>query len=67
MSKIRYTCLTVKQLKEYVKDLPELDSSGDPAEVWMQSGVNESCQVMGLCRLNSTDLLVECDDGVFKI
>ena len=37
--------MTVKELKELVKDWPEEDRMGDPTEVWVETGENLSSPV----------------------
>jgi len=52
--------MTVKGLKEILKDWPEEDSHGDPTEVWMETGFELSSQVSTHCRLGSHgDLLLQ--------
>ena len=50
--------ITVRQLKEYVKDLKEVDDNGDDYEVWLSSGEYTSNPVKTICRLNEGDLFI---------
>jgi len=50
--------VTVRQLKEYVKDLEEVDANGDDYEVWVSSGEYTSNPVKIVCRLNEGDLFI---------
>ena len=49
--------MTVKQLKNIIKDWPEEDDNGDDSEVFLVTGLNLSGPVTEVCRLNSTDIL----------
>jgi hypothetical protein len=49
--------LTIKELKEFIKDLPETNINGEPFEVWFQTGKGLSSPVTELSRLNV------CKDG----
>ena len=54
------TCITIKELKELVKDLPEVDpDTGDDYELWMATGPNESMQVRSIWQLNKGDIIVD--------
>lgn len=58
--------LTVKELKELIKDWPEVNSStGEPTEVWVGVGRNLSSPVTEVWPLNkresSADLMFESD------
>ena len=44
--------ITVRQLKEFIKDWPEEDQYGEPTEVWISSGKNLSSVAVTLCALN---------------
>ena len=54
--------ITIAQLKEYVKDLPEKDEYGEDFEVWMSTpdAVMVSNVVKQICRLNKGDIILEC-------
>jgi len=52
--------MTVKELKEVLKDWPEVDSEGEPTEVWIETGLMLSSQASNYSRLGSHgDLLLE--------
>lgn len=51
--------MTVKELKDYVRDLPEVGSNGEPYEVWVGTGKYLSSPVVLVCRLNEGDMLLE--------
>ncbi len=51
--------LTVRELKELLKDWPEDDVYGEPTEVWIETGVNLSSPVRCVTPLNKADLLFE--------
>jgi hypothetical protein len=44
--------MTVKDLKELIKDWPEEDCHGEPTEVWMETGHCLSSPVRVACSLN---------------
>lgn len=44
--------MTVKELKELVKDWPEVDVNGEPTEVWMETGRGLSSPVRVAVKLN---------------
>jgi hypothetical protein len=44
--------ITIKQLKEFIKDWPEEDQYGNPTEVWISSGKNLSSIAVAVCALN---------------
>jgi hypothetical protein len=53
--------ITVKELKDFIKDWPEVDSDGEPYEIWFCSGHNGhnlSSICTGVCRLNEGDILI---------
>ena len=45
--------MTVKDLKNLIKDWPEEDNYGDPTEVWIETGWCTSNQVKCAGKLNS--------------
>lgn len=51
--------MTVKQLKELIKDWPEMDRDGEPTEVWIETGKGLTSPVTMATTLN----LREMDDG----
>ena len=60
--------LTVKELKEAIKDWPEIDeTTGEECEVWLSAGENLSSPAVGITPLNqrirggniSADMLFE--------
>ena len=44
--------MTVRELKEIVKDWPEQDCFGEPTEVWYMTGKNMSSPVHNITPLN---------------
>jgi hypothetical protein len=48
--------ITVKELKEFIKDWPEVDDNGDPYEVWFQTGRGLSSVCTEVCKLNGGDI-----------
>jgi len=46
--------ITIKQLKELVKDLPEKDEHGEDYELFMETGVNENSLIKEIWPLNKT-------------
>jgi len=57
--------ITIKQLKEFVKDLPEQDQDGNDFELWVMNtdGTNCSNVATDIWQLNGGDLIVEIDEG----
>lgn len=53
--------LTVKELKELIKDWPETDKDGNASEVWIETEFGVSNVVKEVWPLNETDMLFECD------
>lgn len=51
--------LTVKELKELLKDWPEQDKNGEDYTVWVETGENLSTEVKYVTRLNEADILFE--------
>lgn len=51
--------MTVKELKEILKEWPEECEGGEPAEVWIETGVMLSSMVTRICRLSRGDLLLK--------
>jgi len=49
---MKRTVMTVKQFKEVVSQWPELDSNGEPSEVFMTSGCFASTPVVEVLPLN---------------
>lgn len=57
-------CITVRQLKAWVKDLPEVNALGEDTEVWLDNGDGTSSECKELCPLNVRDKgsrLESCD------
>ena len=54
--------ITIKQLKELVKDLPEKDEYGEDFELWVMSLCNCSLSdvAITISPLNKGDLIVKC-------
>lgn len=55
--------ITVKQLKDLVKDLPEQDEWGDDHTVWIETDTNRSNQAVEIWQLNGSDMLFCTRDG----
>jgi hypothetical protein len=55
--------ITIKQLKELVKDLPEQDENGEDFELWVMNtdGSSMSNVAKSIMQLNRGDLIVEID------
>ena len=55
--------ITIKQLKELVKDLPEQDEYGEDFELWVMNtdGSEMSNVAKSITRLNRGDLIVKID------
>jgi len=55
--------ITIKQLKELVKDLPEQDENGEDFEFWVMNtdGSSMSNVAKSIMQLNRGDLIVEID------
>ena len=49
--------ITIKELKEYVKDLPEQDQFGEDFEVWISDIDSTSNVCKEIHKLNNGDLL----------
>ena len=56
--KITKNGLTVKELKEMIKDWPEEDQYGEPAEVWIEDECGVSNPVRAVWPLNDADILL---------
>jgi hypothetical protein len=55
--------ITIKALKELVKDLPEIDpDTGEDYEVWIQTGEGLSSPARKSWKLNKGDLLLEYEE-----
>lgn len=51
------SCMTVRQLKRIVKDLPEQDGNGEEAEAWVMVGPTSSSPITSVSQLNSSDIV----------
>ncbi len=51
--------MTVKELKDILKDWPDIAENGRPTEVWLETGLMLSSQVSNYSRLGIADLLLE--------
>jgi hypothetical protein len=51
-------CISVKKLREILKDWPDTDSCGEASEVWIETGRNLSSPVLEVSQLNETDILL---------
>lgn len=61
MKEVKYfpNGLTVRELKEMIKDWPEEDEFGNESEVWIETSDGLSNLVTSVWPLNSTDILFE--------
>lgn len=52
--------ITVKELKELIKDLPEVDQNGDPYEVWIENtdDCGKSNVAQSVFKLNQGDIII---------
>lgn len=50
--------ITVKQLKEWIRDLPEVDSNGEDYEVWISANKGWSKLAVELSILNEGDVII---------
>jgi hypothetical protein len=50
--------VTVRQLKEWVKVLPEVDGNGEDYEVWISANKGWSKLATELCILNEGDVII---------
>lgn len=53
--------ITVKELKEILKDWPDTKENGELAEVWLETGLMLSSQATNYSRLGQGDFLLESD------
>lgn len=53
--------ITIRQLKNLVKDLPEIDDSGEDYELWIENtdGSNLSNVATEIWKLNQGDLIIK--------
>lgn len=51
--------MTVKDLKEILKDWPDIKRNGEFAEVWLETGLMLSSQATNYSRLGHGDFLLE--------
>lgn len=56
------TGVTIKMLKDYVRDLPEADEYGNPHELWVMTSPSTSSVATSLYPLNSGDVVVGVHD-----
>lgn len=50
--------ITVKQLKDFIKDWPEVDDNGDPYQVWIGDAVDLSTPAYSIYKLNQYDIVL---------
>jgi hypothetical protein len=57
---VNKTGITIRELKELVKDLPEVDEYGEDYEVWVENTDNEglSNAAKTIMQLNKGDIIV---------
>ena len=53
------TGITLKQLKQYIKNLPETDSYGEPYLVWVEHTDDEwlSTPIKSICKIDKGDII----------
>lgn len=51
--------ITIKQLKELVKDLPEQDENGENFELWVSNAKGLSSVATSIMRLNRGDIIID--------
>jgi len=49
----------IKDLKEFLANMPDTDDNGEPAEVWIGTGMGLSNEAVELITLNKSDLMIE--------
>jgi hypothetical protein len=54
--------ITINQLKEWVKELPESDANGENYEVWISANKGWSKLAVELCILNEGDVIISSKD-----
>lgn len=52
-------CITVKELKDYIKDWVEKDEYGEDYQVWIGNDHGTSNPCWKVCRLNKGDIIFE--------
>lgn len=57
---VNKTGITIKELKGLVKDLPEVDDTGESYEVWIENtnGVGLSNSAKSIMQLNKGDIII---------
>ena len=51
--------ITIKELKDLLSNWPETNESGDPYEVWIETGKFESNVCTSIHKLNQGDIILE--------
>ncbi len=51
--------ITMKQLKDYIKDMPDKNENGEDYEIFIETGQNLSSIVTEIWDLNNGDLLLK--------
>ena len=60
MSPLSDNGVTVRELKDWLADLPDTDPvTGEPSEVWVEVDRHKSCPVKQVWSLNRADVLLE--------
>lgn len=59
--------ITIKELKELIKNLPETDEFGENYEVWIETQNGFSSPVTLIQKLNAGDILISRHDSVRTI
>lgn len=60
--------LTVAELKRHIANWPEIDTSGEPTEVWIQSGdmLSRQCVAIEVLNLRTKEDGTETSDLLFS-
>ena len=62
--------ITIKQLKDFIKNLPEKNEHNEDYEIWLETGKNLSSPSKSICFLNSrekgSDILLGLDEDFFR-
>jgi len=54
-------CLTVRELKELLQDVPDQDASGEESEVWMMTGESLSSPIRNIAPLSNGGIVFGCE------
>ena len=57
--------MTVRQLKDWLRDRPEADENGDEYEVWVATGAGLSSPCEAAYKLNAGDVILEPSEAAW--